>query len=287
MTGADGRASGLAVPVGVNLTSIRVTGRWWLDTAQRVQAAGFSTAWIWDHFVSWGRQADPLLECWTTLAATAATTSSVHLGSFVTNVANRHPAVLARQVMTVADLAPGRVELGIGIGGHPAEHVAYGIDFPEAAVRASRLEEAVAVIRALFAGGPATFQGQHYQLAEAYAAPIPSPAPRISIAAETPAGARLAARAGDAWITFEPHLDRLLPVYLDALAAAGRSRSDVSIIVAVDIPRGDAAAEAPILADPASATAAWRDRGADELVLHWIHPDQLDAVLAAGERAWA
>ena len=287
MTGTDGQASGLAIPVGINLTSIRVTGRWWLDTAKRVQAAGFSTAWIWDHFVSWGRQADPLLECWTTLAAAAATTSGIHLGSFVTNVANRHPAVLARQVMTVADMAPGRVELGIGIGGHPAEHIAYGIDFPEASERAARLEEAVAVIRALFAGGPATFQGQHYHLTEAYAAPIPNPAPRISIAAESPAGARLAARAGDAWITFERFFDRLLPIYLEALAAAGRERSDVSIIVADDVPRGADAAKAPILADPVATTAAWRERGVDELILHWIHEDQLEAVLAAGERAWA
>jgi alkanesulfonate monooxygenase SsuD/methylene tetrahydromethanopterin reductase-like flavin-dependent oxidoreductase (luciferase family) len=287
VTGTDGRASGLAIPVGINLTSIGVSGRWWLDATRRVEAAGYSTAWIWDHFVSRGRLTDPLLECWTMLAATASTTSRVHLGSFVTNVANRHPAVLARMVMTLADLAPGRVELGIGIGGHPAEHVAYGIEFPEARVRAARLEEAVAVIRALFAGGPATFQGQHYQLTEAHAAPIPVPAPRISIAAETPAGTRLAARAGDAWITFEPHFDRLLPVYLEALAAAGRRRSDVRIIVADDVPRGKAAAAAPILADPAGTTAAWRHRGADELVLHWIHADQLDAVLAAGERAWA
>jgi len=124
-------------------------------------------------------------------------------------------------------------------------------------------------------------------LSEAYAAPIPAPAPRISIAGETPAGARLAARAGDAWVTFEPYFDRLLPIYLEALAAAGRRRSDVSIIVGHDVPRGDAAATSPILADLVGTAAAWRDRGADELVLHWIHADHLDAVLPAGERAWA
>ena len=54
-----------------------------------------------------------------------------------------------------------------------------------------------------------------------------------------------------------------------------------------DVPRGAAAIEAPILADLTGTAARWQERGADELVLHWIHPDQLDHVLAAGERAWA
>jgi G6PDH family F420-dependent oxidoreductase len=282
-------ASGLAIPVGVNLTSVGkdVSVRWWLDSAARIEAAGFATAWAWDHFVSWGTRTDPLVECWTTLAAVAATTSRVRVGSFVTNVMNRHPAVLANIALTVADLAPGRVELGIGIGGHKVEHVAYGIDFPEVRERVARLEEAVTVIRALFAGGPADFQGEYYQLTDAYAAPVPRPAPRISISAETPAGARLAARIGDAWITFEQHLDKLLPIYLEALAAAGRHRSEVAILVGVEVPRGAEAAQHPLLVDLAASTAAWKARGADELVLHWIHADQLEAVLAAGERASA
>ena len=228
-----------------------------------------------------------MLECWTTLAATAATTGRLRVGSFVTNVMNRHPAVLARIAMTLADLAPGRVDLGIGIGGHPAEHVAYGIDFPPPQERAARLEASIGVIRALFAGGPADLAGEYFQLADAYAAPVPRPAPRILVAGETPAGAQLAARAGDGWITFEGYLDRLMPVYLEALAAAGRPRSDVTIVVGTDVPRGAAAAEHPLLAELGESTAAWQARGADELVLHWIHDDQLEAVLAAGERAAA
>ncbi len=287
MTEEPIRASGLAIPVGVNLTTIGVTGRWWLDSAARVEAAGYSTAWAWDHFVSRGRLADPLLECWTTLAAAAATTRRVHVGSFVTNVMNRNPAVLARMAMTVADLAPGRLELGIGIGGHPAEHHSYGIDFPGARERLSRLQEAVAVIRALFAGGPTTFEGVHYELAEAVASPVPQPPPRILIAAETPVGAGVAARLGDGWITFDTYFAKLMPIYLEELAAAGRHRADVSVVVATDVSRGPKAGDTPVLADPVATTGMWRELGADELVLHWIHADQLDAVLAAGERAWA
>ena len=141
------------IPVGVNLTTIGIDARWWLETASRLEAAGYAGVWAWDHFVSRGRLDDPMLECWTTLAATAAVTSRIHVGSFVSNVMNRHPAVLARMVATIADLAPGRVELGIGIGGHPAEHTAYGIEFPAPPERAARMTSTASTSRAARSGG--------------------------------------------------------------------------------------------------------------------------------------
>jgi alkanesulfonate monooxygenase SsuD/methylene tetrahydromethanopterin reductase-like flavin-dependent oxidoreductase (luciferase family) len=278
---------GPAIPVGVNLTTIGVDTRWWLDSARRLEAARYTSVLAWDHFVSRGRLAEPMLECWTTLAATAAVTRRIRVGSFVTNVMNRHPAVLARMVATVADLAPGRVELGIGIGGHPAEHAAYGIEFPPPPERAARLVEAVGVLRALFTGGPVSFEGAWYRLDEAYASPAPVPPPRIIIGGERPAGARLAAHIGDAWSCMETSYDELLPIFEAALAAAGRSRSEVAVIVGADLPRDGTAHSAPALVDPAAWAEGWRARGADELVLHWVTADQLELVLEAGERAWA
>lgn len=275
------------IPVGVNLTTIGVDIRWWLESARRLEAAGYRTVWAWDHFVSRGRLADPVLECWTTLAAAAAVTRQLRVGSFVTNVMNRHPAVLARMVATVADLAPGRVELGMGIGGHPAEHAAYGIEFPPPPERAARLVDAVAVIRALFTGGPVSHDGAWYRLDEAHASPAPRPVPRIVIAGERPAGARLAARIGDAWTCPDSAYERLRPVFDAALEVAGRDRSDVAVVVGCDLPRGDEASRAPAIVDPVAWAEGWRARGADELVLHWIRPEQLELVLEAGERAWA
>jgi alkanesulfonate monooxygenase SsuD/methylene tetrahydromethanopterin reductase-like flavin-dependent oxidoreductase (luciferase family) len=108
--------------------------------------------------------------------------------------------------------------------------------------------------------------------------------PRIVIAGERPAGARLAARIGDAWTCPDSAYDELRPVFQEALEAAGRDRSDVAVIVGCDLPRGEAARQAPAIADPAAWAAEWRARGADELVLHWIRPDQLEMVLEAGER---
>ena len=143
----------------------------------------------------------------------------IAVGTFVLNVVNRHPAVLARMAMTVADLAPGRVELGIGIGG--TGQLAYGVDWPTVPERVARLEEAVTVLRLLFGGGPVSFAGRYFTLTDAVAFPVPTPAPRIVVAGQSSAGARLAARAGDAWTCPAELFERLLPIYREAL---GRGR---------------------------------------------------------------
>ena len=74
-------------------------------------------------------------------------------------------------------------------------------------------------------------------------------------------------------------------MFLDSLAAAGRSRSDVSVLVGLDLDKGVAPEKQPLLADLAATAAEWQERGADELIFHWIQPHELGAVLAAGERA--
>ena len=98
----------------------------------------------------------PVVEGWTALAMAAGATSRIQVGSFVLNVMNREPTVVARMASTLQIMSGGRLILGIGIGGHPREHEAYGIDFPPAPERVARVEEAVAVIRALWTGGPVT-----------------------------------------------------------------------------------------------------------------------------------
>jgi len=260
------------LPVGLNPTAIGVPAAWWVEAARRAEDAGFISAWIWDHFISRGDLADPLLECWTTLTAAAVSTERIGVGSFVANVMNRHPAVLANIVATLADLAPGRVELGVGIGGHPAEHRAYGMAFPPPPERAARLEEAIAVLRLLFRGGPVDFEGRYYRLEGAHAFPVPRPVPRITVAGVTPAGARLAARLGDAWTCFASEYDRLRPVFLAELATAGRATEDVAIVVGIE--------HADIVEDIDELTTRWRDRGASELVIHDVGPAHLDRILA-------
>jgi alkanesulfonate monooxygenase SsuD/methylene tetrahydromethanopterin reductase-like flavin-dependent oxidoreductase (luciferase family) len=277
--------SGVPIPVGVSPTVIGVTAAWWLDAARTLERAGFAGAWAWDHFMSRGRRTDPTLECWTTLSAAAAVTSRLRVGSFVTNVMNRHPRQQRRMAATVHDLSGGRLELGIGIGGHPAEHAMYGMAYPEPPERAARVEEAVEVLRRLWRGGPTDFDGRYYQLDDAVAFPALAPPPRIVIGGEKPAGARLAARVGDAWTTNATDLARLRPIFLDTLAANGRQPADVPILVAVYPDRTKPLESQPLFADLADLAAGCRDAGASELIVGWLRPAEMPLLLDAAERA--
>jgi alkanesulfonate monooxygenase SsuD/methylene tetrahydromethanopterin reductase-like flavin-dependent oxidoreductase (luciferase family) len=273
------------IPIGLNLTTMGIDSSWWLESARMAESAGFSGVWSWDHFISRGKKTTPVLECWTTLTAAAALTSRLRVGSFIDNVMNRHPAVLARMVATIAEQSGGRVELGMGVGGYDGEAVAYGIPFPEPAERSAMLEEAIAVIRLLWTGGPASFDGRYYQLADAYAYPAPTPAPRIIVGGEKPGGARLAARAGDGWTTNAEDYERLLPIHLKELDAHGRRRADVAHLVAVSIDKDLQLEDQPLFADMTTFLGEWHDRGADELIVSWVKPVHLPALLEAAARA--
>jgi alkanesulfonate monooxygenase SsuD/methylene tetrahydromethanopterin reductase-like flavin-dependent oxidoreductase (luciferase family) len=273
------------IPIGVNLTAIGVHSQWWLSSARDVEHAGFAGVWCWDHFISRGKKVDPVLECWTTLAAAAAVTSRIKVGSFVTGVANRHPAILARMLATMWDQSGGRVELGIGVGGFEAEKVAYGIPFPEPPVRVRMLEEAVAVMRKLWSGGPVDYSGEFFDLKEAWAHPAPEPPPRIIVGGEKPGGARLAARIGDGWTTNAEDYERLLPIHLEELSAHGRSRAEMSHLLAVSLSRDEPLDRQPLIADMETFAGEWAERGADELIVNWVRPAELPALLEAAERA--
>jgi alkanesulfonate monooxygenase SsuD/methylene tetrahydromethanopterin reductase-like flavin-dependent oxidoreductase (luciferase family) len=273
------------IPIGLNLTSMGVTSEWWLDAARQAEQAGFGAVWCWDHHISRNKKTTPVLECWTTLTATAALTSRLRVGSFVDNVMNRQPAILARMLATLSEQSGARVELGIGVGGNQDEAAAYGIPFPPPAERVEILEEAVAVMRALWSGGPAEFNGRHFQLHDAWSYPVPKPAPRIIVGGETPAGARLAARVGDGWTTNAPDYERLLPIHLAELAARDRSRADMAHLLAVSLDRDARLESQPLVADMASFIGEWHDRGADELIVDWVRPAQLPALLEAAARA--
>lgn len=273
------------IPIGLNPTTINVSSEWWRNAARDAEAAGFAAVWSWDHFVSRGRKSDPVLECWTTLTSAAAHTSRIRVGSFINNVMNRHPAVLARMLATLWEQSGGRVDLGIGVGGSGPELSSYGIELPEPKIRSAILEEAVAVIRLLWAGGPADYDGEFFHLKEAYAHPSPEPPPRIIVGGEKPAGARLAARVGDGWTTNGPDYEALLPIHLEELAAHGRSRAEVAHVIAVSLDKDVALSAQPLIADMAGFLGDWQRRGADEIVVSWVKPADLPALVDAAARA--
>jgi G6PDH family F420-dependent oxidoreductase len=273
-------------PIGVSLGPIGVEARWWLHSAERLEAAGYAGIWCWDHFVSRGDRRSPVLEAWTILAAGAARTRRVRLGTFVLNVMNRHPALVARMAATLQDVSGGRLVLGIGTGGHPAEHRAYGMPFPGIEERAARLEEAVSVIRALWSGGPVDRAGEFYSLADAYAFPRPDPPPPILIGARTPAGVRLAARAGDGWAAEQDDFVELEERYREALAAAGRERREQHVVLGFGGGRAghDALRGSPWVEDPREALAEWQARGVDEVIVTARTTADVDALVGAVAR---
>lgn len=242
---------------------------WWRDSALRLEEAGYEGLWSWDHFTPRGTRPNPVLEAWTTLTAVAAVTSRVTLGTFVANVMNRHPAVLARMAATFQEMSNGRLVLGIGIGGHPKEHEAYGIAFPEAPERVARLEEAIGVLRALWTGGPVDLPGRFYPLRGARALPVPDPVPPIIVGAQSPGGVRLAARAGDGWTSPPEPFAELEPLYREALEAAGRDRSAMRVLVGFEAGRAgeDALRDSPWVDQPRDELARWQALGADDVIV--------------------
>ena len=286
MSGGSPGGSPGRLPIGVCLRAIRAEPVWWLESARRLDAAGYQGLWCWDHFMGRGDPTVPVVENWTMLAMAAAQTSKVTVGPFVLNVMNRYPALVARMAATLQIASGGRLVLGIGIGGAPREHAAYGMDFPEPAERVARLEEAVAVIRALWSGGPVTRASAYYPLTEAAAYPVPVPPPPIVIGGETPAGARLAGRIGDGWSAFDTNFEANLPLYLDALAATGRERGDQRVIVGFqgDWLGDEAIADSPWVIEPRETWARWQAAGADEVIVLARTTDDVDALVAAVDR---
>jgi alkanesulfonate monooxygenase SsuD/methylene tetrahydromethanopterin reductase-like flavin-dependent oxidoreductase (luciferase family) len=109
----------------------------------------------------------PVLDAWTTLAGLAARTTNLQLGTLVSPVTFRHPAVLARAAATADEISGGRVTLGIGAGWMEREHEAYGFDFGTAHERVARLGEQVEIVHRLLREDGVDFQGDHYRLENA------------------------------------------------------------------------------------------------------------------------
>lgn len=273
-------------PIGVALGSIGATAEWWLESARRLEAAGYRAVWSWDHFVGKGDKTVPVVEQWTVLAATAGATRRIGIGTFVANVMNHHPALLARMAATLQAASGGRFTLGIGAGGGAPEHRAYGMPFPAIQERAARLEEAIAVIRALWTGGPVTRASPFYPLDTAHAFPPPDPAPRILVGAKSPNGLRIAARAGDGWAAEIDAFERLLPTWHAALGAVGRRPEDAWIALGFGTGRSgqDLLPGSPWVEAPRATWQRYAELGVDEAIVTARTTNDVDALVRAVER---
>jgi F420-dependent oxidoreductase-like protein len=146
------------------------------ELACAAEAAGFSLVTVMDHLYQIrgvGPETEPMLEAYTTLGALAARTTKVRLGTLVTGVTYRNPAMLGKQITTLDVISHGRAMLGIGAAWNEDEHRGYGIDFPPIGARMDRLDEALTIAKAMFTEDRPTFEGRYYRIDQALNSPRP------------------------------------------------------------------------------------------------------------------
>jgi probable F420-dependent oxidoreductase len=174
------------------------------DMAMTAESVGFDAIWISDH-VGFGDPASDepgawrgAWESWTLLAALAATTTRVELGTYVLCTPFRNPALLAKMAETLDEVSGGRLILGLGAGWNEAEFTSYGFPYAE---RFDRFEDDLRIIAAMLRTGRATHDGRHEQVHDARLAPR-GPRPGglpIMVGAHKPRLLRLTAELADHW----------------------------------------------------------------------------------------
>ena len=165
----------MPIPVGLNIWSRLVEHSFpYLDQA----LGSFDSLWLPDH-VQYGN--NRVGEGWTLLSYALARYPDTLCGHEVLSNSFRNPAHLAKMVATAQALSGGRVILGIGAGWNEEEYRAYGWPYPSTRTRIAQLAEAIEMIRAMWTQSPASYRGEHYQIAGAYCEPRPSPIPPIMI----------------------------------------------------------------------------------------------------------
>jgi len=140
------------------------------------ERSGFDSVWVMDHFYqlpTLGPVDANMLEAYTLLGGLAARTTTALLGTLVTGVTYRNPAILAKQVTAIDVISRGRAVLGIGAAWYDREHAGLGVPFPPVAERMDRLEEAVQICRAMFRDERPTFAGRYYTVDGAINRPAP------------------------------------------------------------------------------------------------------------------
>jgi alkanesulfonate monooxygenase SsuD/methylene tetrahydromethanopterin reductase-like flavin-dependent oxidoreductase (luciferase family) len=191
------------------------------EQVRAASAAGLDSVWVLQHYL--GNM--PTLQPLPLLSALAADAGPMSLGTNMFILPLRHPVDVAEEFATLDHLAGGRVIAGFGMGYRENEFASFGIPMDE---RASRFEESIAIIRGLWSGAPVSFRGRHFAIEDQRLSlpPVQPGGPQIWIGAGPhKAGARRAARLGDAWI-IPPHetperLRALLGIYRDERAARG------------------------------------------------------------------
>lgn len=185
---------------GVTLPQIKRTWQETRGAAEEMERLGFHSLWFNDHLYGVPMPPIPIMEAWTALSAVAAVTSRTELGTLVSPVGFRNPALLAKTVATLDQISGGRVIVGLGCGWFEQEFRGYGLDFPPLGQRLRALDEAVELMRRMWSEEQVTFDGRHFKTDGVYCEPKPVRRPPILIGGGgEKVLLRLAAKHADIW----------------------------------------------------------------------------------------
>ena len=245
-----------------------------LEMARLAESLGFDSVWIPDHVENAHLdRSKPILEFWTTLTFVGAMTERVRLGGHAMNNTFRHPGLTAKIACTLDQITGGRVILAPGSGWFAAESKAYGFNSwsDDGLVRIGRLNESLPVIRGLMTEDVFSFDGEYFQLKDAYCNPKPvqKPYPPIWIAGDSPPTQELMAEHGDVWFMYS----KAPAAVADLVAGMRERRKDLPFQVAVS---------AVGLADKSKdETLQWAQMYADERKHRFPIPPTVDDVLGS------
>jgi alkanesulfonate monooxygenase SsuD/methylene tetrahydromethanopterin reductase-like flavin-dependent oxidoreductase (luciferase family) len=186
----------------------------------------FTSAYLSDHLM---KDDAPMLEAWTTLTYLAAEFPNFTFGHLVLSQSYRNPALLAKMAATFQYLSEGRLVLGIGAGWQADEYAAYGYPYPSAGTRVAQLGEAIDVLRAMWTQSPATYEGVHYQVHEAYCEPRPATPIPILVGGHRPKLMRVVAEKADIW-QWDGPIERYQVPYDRLVAACAEVGRDLKAI---------------------------------------------------------
>ena len=218
---------------GVTLPQIKRTWEEARACALEFDTLGYDSLWVCDHVYGVPMPQLPILEAWTELSAVAAITERARLGTLVTPPFFRNPAILAKQLATLDQIAPGRVIAGLGAGWFQPEFEGTGSPFPGTRERLRALEETCEILTRMWRDEKATFEGQHFSVRDAICEPKPSAKPEILIGG---GGEKvlmgIAARFADTWnnmAVFQAQLPQKVEALRRRCEEVGRDPDSIEI----------------------------------------------------------
>jgi len=245
--------------------------KFWTAGAQAADEAGYESVWLPEHLVfpvnmnGSPHAGDthppipsntPAFDALLSLAAIAATTKNVRLGTDVYNIGLRHPFVTARAIATLDVLSSGRVEFGIGASWLEEEWDATGLDF---ATRGRRVDETIEVCQRLWSEDVIEHHGEFFDFDPVMFNPKPvqQPQPRLLVGGDGPAAKRRAALVGDAWLPMNHELDALpaAMAQINEMRAASGREGTTTLTIGGGI-------DGPADVD------RYRDAGVDRVIVH-------------------